>query len=734
MHEQPESPGGVKKKWGEDVMSDQFGVLVFDAGPKRPAIFSQRLLQTVKKLTNLRHVGLQYCALDRSALSGLLNGLKQTKVETLCVDGNPRAFVLDDKTLPVKSAAKSTSLKNLGEALGALGASLRTLSLGRNIMGGKQLIEIAEGISKMKKLKCLCLEENQIGSPTNLEDGRFTLGPLSEMWGKMQLTNFDLSSNHLGSAAMVEVIGPLLEGMESLEWLSVSNNCIGPIGMKELERVLNSNLLVFKCEESFQSAEYQSQNLRANDLSLCVEALISIINRSPKLQVLNFALNDLVRMNTAPERQADIYPRLGSAIGNLQNMRSLDFSRNRLGSHVLDLLGVALEGCPKLISLCLEYSDFTGEGEMPRFASGIRSLTSLASLDLNNCELKLEGIQLLADGFGGSTRLKYLTLAGEVNCIKFVESLGGFISSLDLFQLIFTGQNHFSKETMIVMAPALKGLKKLQRLTIQIDIDAFGAFVDPVASLVKLHDLECLANELESHQESYHHRFVGPPQISTHTWQKFKNALKNLSGLRGLALESIPIENDGPRILGSSLKYLPRLQFLSLRAAGLQCHTEPSYPVTPGFHDLAVCVGNIQGLQIVDFERNCLHLDNVEALCTELQKLVGKCLKTIRLRENMIYETTDGIGSSCVVENDYWNARNLYKRPLTREHLQAQGLMELLEVDSEREMSSELDDDDSESWMAHPFESAEDDEDDELQGGEEDDEDDAGFAPLPSLD
>ena len=549
---------------------------------------------TCSTLPHLRQLGLQDCRFNLQCLDSVLDGLANTAIEILCLDGNPMAF----ENMPQPVVLK----------LGDL-TCLQTLSLAKNCINASQLSNLAPAIASLKKLRSLCLDENRLG----VQDDTSLLAPLPALWSNLKhLTMLDLTENSLQTHHVDAFVAPLLRQLPKLTWLSISENRVDRQGLSSIASAIHpEELRVMKLMQTWPRVDDQL------DTEAAFTAITCLITRAPHLQVVDLSSNGHdIRLSGVPLQnrphffQASLLP-LAKAVAVLPELRCLDYSCSGLEHDGLEYLSPALVESNRLVSLSLREIGFEGRNAMPGLVEGLAGLTSLVKLDLSGNEIDARGMKILSEGLGASKTLRHLTLSGCSHQTSYCETLAAWLETLQLYQLVFDGENVFVEETMPIVAPVLTKQASLQRLRMQLTPESIKHLAPHITKITSLWTLElmCPYDSVSEEKET--------------DWPLFGEALRQLSRLRTLALEAVPLHNSGVQFIVKAIEHLPKLRDLTLAECGLGGIQARA---------LAKHLGKAQCLRLLDLTRN-KKLGPVEIfeLLEPLEELVKRGLKRVIL-------------------------------------------------------------------------------------------------------
>jgi len=193
---------------------------------------------------------------------------------------------------------------------------LKTLTLGSNhLTAAKLACHLQEAIASMIHLRCLCLENNRLGSEICRhvdEDVDFhlaaeaslceechrrwskhstTLDRLPASWAKMEeLRYLDVSRNHLNTTHAERFLAPFLRGKTKMQWLNLASNPIEAAGLDAISKSLHAaDMRVLKVEAVTNILTL----IDAPYMENFMDSLTRIVAEAPRLQVLNCSQNEI---------------------------------------------------------------------------------------------------------------------------------------------------------------------------------------------------------------------------------------------------------------------------------------------------------------------------------------------------------------------------------------------------------------------------------------------------------
>jgi len=372
-----------------------------------------------------------------------------------------RSFTLDLRDKGLNAATIASLIRGFADQ----GYVITSLQLAGNIVGADDdqgatgMMEFAQALSRLKRLKVLDLSRNRISAscdnfnPTGLE-------ALGEAFSTLEsLETLDLSENSLGLCDHLdprgtEATGRGLGGLSNLKQLSLANNRIGHNDKVETRGTIAfGNGLSTLTRLSHLNCSHMDLGLYDCEDSRGTEAVGLGLASISSLRVLDLSWNKLSECKTTPNGLTAI----ASGLTAQKSLRELNLGGNTLSSNVEGTLALvhAIQALEQLSRLDLSINRF---GSQDSFDSGITEALAEALGHLSELEsLSLQGTSIGApDATNASGTVAIAKGLGK--CVK--------LTTLDLSDnQIGQGDQYFPEGTM-ELASALRQLTRLQVLSL----------------------------------------------------------------------------------------------------------------------------------------------------------------------------------------------------------------------------------------------------------------------------
>ncbi|KAL9182980.1 hypothetical protein ACHAXT_004259 [Thalassiosira profunda] len=389
-----------------------------------------------------------------------------------------------------------------------------------------------------------------------------------------QITDLDLGSSHISDDGLDYLTAVLTKSNNSLQRLCLRNNKgIGSRKWQAFATCLPSPFCVL-------------EQLILSENGLSDEDAASLGGALSNNKTLRFLHMDHNEDITA-KGWAAFFTCLQGGNSSLESIRLCD---NRIHDGGLVALGNALRSNSALRSLRMGHSDTDGSAGWRGLATALQSPTlPLERIDMKGCELDDEGINSLANGLAGNSKVKELDLSeldiSSVGWREFFQRIQG--SRLALETLILT-ENDIDDESVSAMVASLGSVSSLKVLGLwmndsitkpgmlalanlirapgcmleelnvggnpSIDDEVLIAFANAVADNRTVSKLMVAGNRLLDNDV----------EVTDRAWEAFGNVLCNRESIEGIylsnhTLQMISDESDEERLLPERLRSLLQL-------------------------------------------------------------------------------------------------------------------------------------------------------------------------------
>lgn len=246
-------------------------------------------------------------------------------------------------------------------------------------------------------------------------------------------------------------ISVALSGLKKLREINLSDNALGPRGIKACEAVLRS-------QPKLRALYLENDGLSAEACSDVADYLLSAVpNNTLSLRTLHFY------NNMSGDGGGEHVARIVKCCPDLEDFR---LGSTRCLEKGGTALGHALKRCLKLKKLdCADNSFMLGGAKA--VAEAVSNMKDLEILNLGDLSLTSEGVSAVCAAIRGNASLEELYLGFNEAGVEASEDLANTIASLPSLRVLDLEGSELGDEGAAVLAKGLKSCTKIERLNVK---------------------------------------------------------------------------------------------------------------------------------------------------------------------------------------------------------------------------------------------------------------------------